>query len=162
VICCIDVDYQPMRATAAGVGFAAWPAEVASIEIVVRAFEEPAAYEPGAFYKRELPYALGVLARMPPVDAIVIDGYVWLGPERPGFGKVLHDATGTPVIGVAKTRFEGAEAIEVVRGDSARPLLVTAVGIDAREVAAHVRAMHGEFRIPTLIKRADTLARGRG
>ena len=160
VLCCVDVDYQPAGVTAAAVGFAAWADAVATVEVVVRSFDAPQAYEPGAFAKRELPYLLGVLARMPPLEAILVDAYVWLGPERPGLGKALHDACGVPVIGVAKTRFEGATALDIVRGDSARPLHVTAVGIDAATIAEHVRTMHGEFRIPTLIKRADTLARG--
>ena len=160
MFCCVDVDYQPTGVTAAAVGFASWADALATIEVVVRSFDAPQPYEPGAFAKRELPFLTTVLARMPALDAILVDAYVWLAPERPGMGKVLHDACGVPVIGVAKTRFDGAVAIEAVRGDSARPLYVTAVGFDAAAAAAHVCAMHGEFRIPTLIKRADALARG--
>ncbi len=147
--------------TAACVGFAAWGDPVAAIEIVVRSFDPPAPYEPGQFAKRELPYLQAVLARMPALDAILVDAYVWLGPDRPGLGKVLHDACGIPVIGVAKTRFDGAVAREVVRGDSARPLYVTAAGYDEQLAATRIKAMHGEFRLPTLIKRVDALARGR-
>lgn len=160
MFCCVDVDYQPTGVTAAAVGFASWADALATIEVVVRSFDAPQPYEPGAFAKRELPFLTTVLARMPALEAILVDAYVWLAPERPGMGKVLHDACGVPVIGVAKTRFDGAVAIEAVRGDSARPLYVTAVGFDAAAAAEHVRAMHGEFRIPTLIKRADALARG--
>jgi deoxyribonuclease V len=161
MFCCVDVDYQPGGVTTAAVGFASWTDEVAAIEVVVRAFEAPQPYEPGQFAKRELPFVLSVLERMPPaLDAILVDAYVWLAPDRPGLGKRLHDACGRPVIGVAKTRFEGAQAIEVVRGDSARPLYITAVGFDEAAAAEHVRTMHGEFRIPALIKLADSLARG--
>jgi deoxyribonuclease V len=161
MLCCLDVDYQPTGVTAACVGFAAWGDPVATIEVVVRSFDAPEPYEPGAFAKRELPYLQAVLARMPALDVILVDAYVWLEPDRPGMGKVLHDATGVPVIGVAKTKFEGTAALEVVRGDSARPLYVTAVGYDEQLAAAHIKAMHGEFRLPTMIKRADALARGR-
>ena len=160
MLCCVDVDYQPTGVTAAAVGFAVWADTLATVEVVVRSFEAPQPYEPGAFAKRELPFLLGVLARMPKLDVILVDAYVWLAPDRPGLGKLLHDACGTPVIGIAKTRFDGATALEVVRGDSARPLFVTAVGFDDTVAAEHVRTMPGEFRIPTLIKRADTLARG--
>ena len=52
-----------------------------------------------------------------------------------------------------------AEAIEVVRGSSAKPLYITAAGITSEAAAAHVRAMHGPFRIPTLIALADALCR---
>jgi deoxyribonuclease V len=161
MLCCVDVDYQPDRVTTAGVVWASWADEVAVIEVVVRSFEVPQPYEPGQFARRELPFVLSVLERLPTaLDAILVDAYVWLAPERPGLGKRLHDACGRPVIGVAKTRFDGAQAIEVVRGDSARPLYITAVGFDAAVAAEHVRTMHGEFRIPTLIKLADALARG--
>jgi deoxyribonuclease V len=160
MLCCVDVDYQATGVTAACVGFTAWTDALATVEVVVRSFEAAQPYVPGAFAKRELPYLQAVLARMPALDAILVDAYVWLAPERPGLGKVLHDACGIPVIGVAKTWFDGTVALEVVRGDSARPLYVTAAGYDPQLAADQLRAMHGEFRIPTLIKRADTLARG--
>lgn len=169
VIGCVDVDYQDAGVTAACVGFHAWSDPVARVEVVVRSSGPPAPYQPGAFYERELPYVLEALARMPTIHLVIVDAYVWLGPDQPGLGKRLHDARGGVgvVVGVAKTRFAGAEAsggafgvIEVRRGDSDRPLYVTAVGIDPAVAAHHVEAMHGEFRIPTLIRRADALARG--
>jgi deoxyribonuclease V len=161
VIGCLDVDYRDAGVTAACVGADAWTDEIARIEVVVRSLGRPAAYQPGAFYERELPYLLEALARMPPLDVIVVDAYVWLGPDQPGLGKRLHDALGGGiVVGVAKTKFAGAGAIEVRRGDSDRPLHVTAVGIDPAAAARHVAAMHGEFRIPTLLRRVDALARG--
>jgi deoxyribonuclease V len=159
MIGCVDVDYQPAGVTAACVGFEMWSDAVARIEVVVRAFEPPAPYVPGAFYERELPHLRAVLARMPALEVVLVDAYVWLG-EHPGLGWHLHEAIATPVIGVAKTRYAGADAREVLRGDSARPLYVTAVGVDAAEAAERIRTMHGEHRIPTLIRRADGLARG--
>ena len=160
MFCCVDVDYQPTGVTAACVGFTSWTDELPTVELVVRSFDAPQPYEPGAFAKRELPYLLSLLGRVPDATTILVDAFVWLAPDRPGLGKALHDACGLPVIGIAKTRFDGASALEVVRGDSARPLYVTTVGFDAALAAEHVRTMHGEFRIPTLIKRADALARG--
>jgi len=160
VIACLDADYRQAGVTTACVGFTAWSDAIAAIEVVVRSPGAAPDYEPGAFYKRELPYLLAALDRMPPLDLIVVDSYVWLGPELPGLGKILHDTRATPVVGIAKTRYNTAAAIEVVRGDSKNPLFITAAGIDPQTAAAHVRSMHGEFRIPTLIKRADSLARG--
>ena len=125
----------------------------------MRSATPPAAYEPGRFYQRELPYLLGALARFTP-QLVVIDGNVWLANHTPGLGARLHAEIGVPVVGVAKNPFRGAPAIAVVRGASAKPLHVTAVGIDPQLAADRVRAMHGEFRIPTLLKRADSLARG--
>jgi deoxyribonuclease V len=168
VLACLDVDYREAGVTASCVGFEAWPDELARIEVIVRSPGRPAAYQPGAFYERELPYLLAVLDRMPPLELVIVDAYVWLGPDQPGLGKRLHDARGGgPIIGVAKTRFAGADTgtgpssvVEVRRGDSDRPLHVTAVGIDPAAAARHIESMHGEFRIPTLLRRADALARG--
>lgn len=121
------------------------------------------AYEPGAFYRRELPLLLAVLARLPaPPDVLVIDGFVWLdGAGRKGLGAHLHEETGIPVIGVAKTGFHEAErfSLPVRRGASDRPLFVTAAGLDPAEAAAWIARMHGAHRLPTLLSRADALAR---
>jgi len=168
VIGCLDVDYRDTGVTAACVGADAWTDELARVEVLVRSPGRPAAYQPGAFYERELPYLLEVLARMPPLEVIIIDAYVWLGPDQPGLGKRLHDALGGgTIVGVAKTRFAGADAgsgasgvVEIRRGDSQSPLYITAIGLDPAEAARRVAGMHGEFRIPTLLRRVDALARG--
>ena len=161
----VDVDYREREVVAAAVGFTQWTDEHTSIEVVVTSDAPPAPYEPGRFYLRELPHIRAALALVvPPVaplGAIIVDGYVWLGPDK-GLGAHLYDALEhtVPVIGVAKTQFAGATAIEVIRGVSARPLYVTAIGTDAAAAADRVRDMHGEHRIPTLLKRVDQLARG--
>lgn len=77
-----------------------------------------------------------------------------------GLGQKLFEALEkkVAVVGVAKTRFHTAtDAIEIHRGKRTRPLFVSAVGMDACVAADHVKAMHGNFRIPTLLKLADTL-----
>jgi deoxyribonuclease V len=161
VICCLDVDYGEERVTTAAVLFGAWTDEAAALERVVVTPGAPAAYEPGKFFARELPYLVAILDQLPPVSTIVVDAYVELGPGHPGLGAHLHAVRGVPVVGVAKSRYAGAPAIEVLRGDSAQPLYVTAAGIEPTIAAAHVRTMHGPYRLPALIKRVDTLARGR-
>jgi deoxyribonuclease V len=160
VIVCVDVDYRATAVVTACVGFEAWTDATAARELVVRSDEPAAPYTPGRFFERELPYLQAALARFGACDVIVVDGYAWLGPGRAGLGAHLHVAIGAPVVGIAKTRYLSAEAIEVVRGAGANPLYVTAAAIDAEVAAAHVRAMHGPFRIPTLVQRADALARG--
>src|SRR5215470_20248835 len=101
---------------AACVGFAAWTDATSSLELVERAVDAAAAYTPGRFYERELPFVTAILARVPdPIEALIVDGYAWLAPDRPGLGARLHEARGArePVVGVAKTRFHGSTAIEV-------------------------------------------------
>lgn len=105
---CVDVDYRADEAMAAAVLFRNWDDDTPAGEVVRRvAGIEP--YVPGAFYRRELPCLLAVLADVPePVELVVIDGYVWVGDEsQPGLGARLHQALGgqVPVIGVAKTQF---------------------------------------------------------
>jgi deoxyribonuclease V len=163
VILAVDVDYRAREVVAAAVGFSTWTAMQAVAEVVVTSDAAAAAYEPGRFYKRELPHLVAVLGLLPPrPDAIVVDGYAWLEPGTNGLGAHLYDTLGatTPVIGVAKTKYASASAIEVLRGDSARPLYVTAVGIDATTAAAYVQSMAGEHRVPALLKRVDQLCRG--
>ncbi len=134
---------------------------------VVHEVSGVAAYRPGRFYERELPPLLALLGRVgeqgADVGLVVVDGYVDLDPGgRPGLGGHLHAALGLPVIGVAKTRFRGADhAVEVRRGGSARPLLVTAAGLGTAEAAAMVAGMAGSHRVPDALRRVDALARAR-
>jgi deoxyribonuclease V len=179
VIAIVDVRYAGDAAKGACVLAESWTAsEPAGERTVNIAHVHP--YVPGSFYLRELPVLVAVL-RDVSAEVVVIDGYVWLGPKRKGLsaaaesptlagksaegaryqglGARLYDAIGTPVVGVAKTYFHGAVAEEVLRGASKKPLFVTSIGVPAARAAGWVRSMHGEHRIPTLIKRADTLTR---
>jgi deoxyribonuclease V len=161
---CLDAAYSQTSAGAACVLFPSWEAATAADVLTLRQ-GAAAAYEPGAFYKRELPLLLGLLQRLEPVPAVaVVDGYVWLDAgRRPGLGAMLHDALGrrVPVVGVAKTSFGDASSwcVPVARGGSRRPLFVSAVGLSAQEAAMGVLGMHGRHRIPTLLRLADRAAR---
>lgn len=143
---------------------AGWDATQPLSEFTHRAGPQ-ADYQPGEFYKRELPLLLSVLAMLPrKPETIVIDGYVWLGVEdRKGLGAHLHAALGgtSAVVGIAKTQFHGASywAAEVRRGSSDSPLYVTAAGLAINDAVAGVKRMHGSHRIPDLAGRADRLAR---
>ena len=156
-LCAVDVDYRDRHAVAACVVFDAWAAPTARREHTV-VVDDIAPYEPGAFYKRELPCLLAVLKD---VDAgvVVVDSYVWLDAGKPGLGARLHAERGGVVVGVAKKHYAGAPGVEVLRGTSTQPLYVTAAGVDVEEAAGWVRAMHGPHRFPTLLKRVDALCR---
>jgi len=163
VIVALDVDYRDDAVVAACVGFDAWTDVQSQLELVVRSDAPPAPYEPGRFYLRELPHLNSVLSLLAqPPELVIVDGYTWLAPDRPGLGVHLYESLGRAiaVVGVAKTSFAGATAIEVLRGTSARPLYVTAIGTDAQAAADAVRTMNGEHRIPSLLLRVDHLARG--
>jgi len=158
VIVAVDVHYHDDAVVAARVEYADWRDATPASEAIATHAGTPAPYEPGAFYKRELPYLRGIVDGLG-ASHIVIDGYVWLDVDRPGLGAHLHDAIGVPVIGVAKRRFATAQAIEVLRGTSQVPLYVTAIGCDVARAAADVKMMHGPYRIPTLLTRVDQLCR---
>ncbi len=164
MIVCVDVQYSGTSAKAAAVVFREWSDTRAASEHVT-SIAGVAPYEPGNFYRRELPCVLEVLRMVrDPIDVVIIDGYVWLADQKPGLGAHLYDALEkrVPVIGVAKSRFAGAtSALAVTRGDSSSPLFVSSAGMDTQAAVNAIRAMPGRFRIPTLLKRVDQLCRAR-
>jgi deoxyribonuclease V len=157
----VDVHYPGSLGARAAAVVAADAAfrQVLAERIAVVPAAEP--YRPGEFFRRELPALRAVLRGLDELGLLVIDGYVDLDAQgRPGLGAHAHEALGVPVIGVAKTVFRTAtHAVPVLRGRSARPLLVTAAGLARADAAELVRRMAGEFRIPDALRRADQLAR---
>ncbi len=162
MIACFDVDYQEDTANVGGIIFLNWEDETPfkTYEFVQ---ENIAAYIPGEFYKRELPCLMGILDSITePIDIIIVDSYVWLADDKKGLGAYLYEKLNKsiPVIGVAKNKFKRTDrAQEVFRGESQKPLYVTAAGIDPVLAAEFIKKMAGEFRFPTLLKAVDHLAR---
>jgi deoxyribonuclease V len=161
-ILAVDVHYVETTAFVAGVLFDGWGAQHASGE-VISTVGEIEDYEPGSFYKRELPCIRKMLDEhgLAP-STIVIDGYVFLDESgRPGLGKRLADALAgsVEVIGVAKNPYPGVpQTCAVYRGGSTKPLYVTTTGcLDTAK--ASIAGMAGEHRMPVLLKRADQLCR---
>jgi deoxyribonuclease V len=163
-IACFDAAYARTAAAVAGALIPSWDAGGPS-QMRVRRFDGPPRnYEPGAFYKRELPLLLSIISDFErPIEVIVIDGYVWLDANGlPGLGGHLFSSLGgrIPVVGIAKTRYQNDTwSIPVLRGESRQPLFITSAGTQAREAAECVRRMHGDYRIPTILKIVDRAAR---
>jgi len=158
-----DVHYPPSGGARAALVLAS-DATFSTIVAEKTAFiEHVTPYQPGEFYRRELPPLRAVLTAVDALDLLIIDGYATLDPDgRPGLGAYAHDEFAVPVIGVAKTRFAPAvHAIPVFRGSATRPLYVTSAGVASADAADLVRAMAGKFRLPDALRRADTLARAR-
>lgn len=165
MILAVDVQYRDKKSYVAGVGFNDWKANepLSEFMTVSKILNE---YVPGEFYKRELPCILELLNEHSiEADTLIIDGFVFLdGHSKAGLGKHLFEAlnSNTKVIGVAKNRFQGiSENYAVYRGESKKAIYVTAVGIDLESAKKNIEMMHGEFRIPKLLKRADQLCRER-
>jgi deoxyribonuclease V len=163
-IAVLDVSYASDVAGVACLLANTWTAATPAREISRCRRCATADYISGEFYKRELPLLRAVIDDLTPRPAVlVIDGYVWLGATRaPGLGAHLFAAlqSATPIVGVAKSRYRDDTWSErVYRGDSRRPLYVTAAGVETAKAAALLSQMHGKHRIPTLLQRADRLAR---
>ena len=159
----LDVHYFATHAQAACVVASGW-SDAEPLAEYTAIHESPADYEPGAFFKRELPPLLTVLGRLPALPSVLlVDGYVWLDQDRPGLGYHLQQALAPQpiVVGVAKTSFAGNRAALPVLRNSSKPLFVTAIGISVEVAAEHIRDMAGQYRIPALLRRADQLAKGR-
>ncbi len=163
MILCLDVDYKTNKAQTAGILFSNWTDEtgVSDLKVVTSPI---APYESGQFYKRELPCLMALVKKVHvPPDFIVVDSYVWLAKDKKGMGAYLYEALDgkIPVIGVAKKKFLKAAEVEqeILRGESQNPLLITAAGIETAKAADFIRQMHGEFRVPTLLKEVDALCR---
>jgi len=163
MILAVDVHYKNCTATAAGLLFESWKSnEVNQIITSTQSDIEP--YQPGAFYKRELPCILSILKEIDQeLDCILIDGYVTLGKDNAdGLGMHLYNAlTKTvPIIGVAKKAFENTRnECEIIRGKSKKPLFITSAGLQLTIAKELVSNMHGEHRLPTLIKLVDQVCR---
>ncbi|GAK59480.1 putative endonuclease V [Candidatus Vecturithrix granuli] len=160
---CLDVHYLPTTAWAAAVIFNDWTDSKPLNQYTVFV-QGCGAYEPGKLYLRELKPLMAVIERIKePIHVYLIDAYCYLSSENePGLGAYVYTAIGgrSAIIGVAKNRFRRSHhATEVFRGNSKRPLYVTSIGLSQEDAASRISAMSGEFRIPTLLKFVDQLAR---
>ena len=156
----LDVAYEGQAGHAVAWCFPSWEAMEGGYSVSSWTYGIPP-YESGQFYKRELPCLLDLLKKMPPVDALLVDGHVDLD-TGPGLGRHLYDALAprVVVVGVAKRSFAGAPSVPVCRGASRVPLWVSAAGMDLEEAAARVKAMAGPHRIPHALKKADRGSKG--
>ncbi len=160
----VDVHYVEDRAYVAGILFQKWDSTKpdAMISIVVHSV---APYEPGAFYKRELPCIYALYERVKAlgytVKTLIIDGYVDLDSGKPGLGRyIFRSIPGYfEVVGVAKTYFQCPTARSILRGGSKKPLYVTTSSGNIEKIAESVRLMAGSHRIPLLLKTVDSVTR---
>jgi len=162
VILAFDTYYFENKAKTVCVAFNNW-SESNPFAIYKETIEGVADYEPGSFYKRELPCILSLLSEIQndTVEVIIVDGYVILDDNgKDGLGGFLFEKLERkiPVIGVAKTGFHGNKnnVLELFRGQSKKPLYITAKGIELIEAKNRIKSMHGNYRIPTLLQILDT------
>jgi exodeoxyribonuclease-5/deoxyribonuclease V len=157
----VDVYYFDNRAKAVGIEFVNWN-DAQPIQTHIAMIDGIDDYIPGEFYRRELPCIIKLLEKinLQNKEVIIIDGYTVLDDEGTyGLGGYLYERLerSVPIVGVAKRSFKGTSKYvrEVYRGTSIRPLYVTAMGMDVDEAANCIKAMHGQSRIPDLLKYVD-------
>lgn len=161
MITAVDVYYSfNKNATASAIVFLDY-SDSTEYKAYLKVIPEVEDYIPGEFYKRELPCLLAIISLIEEeIDTIIIDGYIDPG-NNPGLGRHLWWALDCKkkIIGVAKKYFRDSDAVQVFRGESRQPLYVTSAGIEKMVAAGYIKSMHGNFRIPTLLKKADYLSR---
>ncbi len=127
-------------------------------------------YEPGQFYKRELPCILDCLSKvkLTDFDTIILDGFYRLrgqdGDEWSGLGEHLMEELKKQgllhpdlnIWCVAKSNFCRTDEISVpiTRGAGKVPLYVQALR-DQPGAALLVKNMAGEYRLPKMLKILD-------
>lgn len=165
MILAFDTYYFENKARTVCLSFDEWTGTESS-KVYAEVLEDVAPYQPGEFYKRELPCILSLLKQIDNknIEAIIIDGFVFLDDDQKlGLGGHLYHALGAtvPVIGVAKSNFATIEMNkrEVLRGKSNRPIFITAIGLDVDQAAELIKTMSGVYRIPYILKTLDTLTK---
>ncbi|MBK8567913.1 MAG: endonuclease V [Saprospiraceae bacterium] len=161
MIFAFDTYYTEKTARTVCVGFEEWTSqELAFLNMEELPIQDD--YESGQFYKRELPCILSLLEKVvvKEGDVLIVDGFVFLDEEgRLGLGGHLYESLSLklPVIGVAKNNFATISSLKraVFRGESKKPLYVTAIGMDLDEAAENIGNMAGTYRMPDLLKKLD-------
>lgn len=156
-----DVHYKKTGAKTVCAVFEKWEDKIAK-SFIIKYLAEVEDYIPGQFYKRELPCIMTVLEDLDlsKIEVIIIDGFVVLDDDnKPGLGFYLYEKLNRqiPIVGVAKSGFHDNEknVKKVLRGDSKKPLYVTAAGMDVHEAAMNVQDMFGDFRMPDILREVD-------
>jgi deoxyribonuclease V len=165
MILAFDTYYYDGKAKTVCLEFTEWN-QSENFKIHTEIIDNVEDYIPGEFYRRELPCILSVLNKfdLKNIEAIIVDGFVYLDDEKKyGLGGHLYEKLNKEVaiIGVAKTNFASIEKDKKIwfRGESKKPLYVTAIGIELEDAFEKVEKMAGEFRMPTLLKEMDRLTK---
>lgn len=162
MIYAFDTYYYEEKAKTVAIGFTSWndyePAEIHS-EII----EGIAEYEPGSFYKRELPCIISLLKKIniSKTELIIVDGYVQLNDSgKLGLGGHLYEKLDKkiPIIGVAKSGYHQNKRNNraLLRGKSKKPLYISSLGIGLNTAFEHIKSMQGNYRMPTLLQILDS------
>ena len=165
MILAFDTYYSENKAKTVCICFENWT-DTDIVKVHTEILEDVEEYTSGEFYKRELPCILSLLSKIdiPIIEAIVVDGFVFLDDDKKlGLGGYLYQKLegNIPIIGLAKNNFASLQNHKraLLRGESRKPIYITAIGIDVDIAESYIKSMAGEYRIPKLLKILDTLSR---
>lgn len=135
------------------------------ISVIINNFDS---YIPGEFYKRELPGIIKLLENinLNNFDTIILDSHVWLWNEKespdkpkPGLGAYLYKRIRRKDLNIvgAKSYYcdNNLHSSLCFRGNSKNPLYVDSINLK-ENYSEIIKHMYGNYRIPYLIKLADT------
>lgn len=166
MILAVDVKYNEKEKSAKAVGLLFNWEDEKQVKVITKSINEINQYKSGEFYKRELPCIKAIMEDLAHIEitAIIIDGYVFIDNNNGyGLGGHVYEVYNKKisVIGVAKTPFfKNKETVKkIYRGKSKNPLYVSSIGVDLDYVSKKIQEMHGDYRIPTLLKKLDGLTR---
>lgn len=165
MILAFDTYYFENKAKTVAISFENWTDYIEQ-KVFSEILENIEEYKSGEFYKRELPCILSLIKtfNLKDYEAIIIDGYVYVDDNSKfGLGGFLYEKLNKeiPIIGVAKTDFISLNnnKVSLLRGKSKNPVFLSSIGINLNEATEKIKYMSGEFRIPTLLKKLDTLTK---
>ena len=165
MILAFDTYYFENKAKTVCIEFINWY-DINNYKVYSEIINDVEDYISGEFYKRELPCILSLLKKIEikNVEAIIIDGYVYLNDEMKfGLGAYLYESLNkkVPIIGVAKTNFATIvkNKATILRGNSKKPLFITSVGMELNEAVEKIITMGGQYRIPSILKELDRLTK---
>ncbi len=160
-----DVYYYENKAKTVAVCFKNW-SDVQPDRVYSEILENVEEYQPGKFYKKELPCIISLLKQIniENITEIIVDSFVILDDKgKNGLGGYLYEhlERKIPVIGVAKSDFvqNKINKQEIYRGLSKKPLYISALGIGLELASKNILNMEGEYRMPTLLKYLDTMTK---
>lgn len=133
-------------------------------------------YIPGQFFKREMPCLIELWNTISEeeksqITTIIVDGFYDIWDGRHGLGHHFHDwlienGYDKEVVGIAKSpcRETNKFTLPVYRTEESKKskcrsaLWVNGSNMD-NDYQAKVLSMHGEYRLPTMVKAVDKLSR---
>lgn len=164
MILAIDVYYKNNKAKTVG-AFFNWEDEKPK-QIIINTTDIIEEYIPGQFYKRELPCILQLLKKvdLSIIEVIIVDGHVYISNDKTfGLGGHLYQALEKklPIIGLAKKSFINTDEVSfpIYRGESKVPLYVSVIGYDIEKAILNIKKMKGKFRIPSILKKLDSITK---